>query len=268
MDEDSQVNDIIRILRENNNRWMSARELYKLRKVKYGSGNGILGNIRIIVRYTGQLRDIFEKKKGNPFKYRLTNQYYEPKKKSSNQLLSSPNIDRRDSSVISASGTTTNESNFAEVEYLLERIAHDLSVSSETREKVQVELNRRNPKFREGILRAYNHSCAICDKQLDLVEAAHIVPFSKEEQADLTNGIALCTEHHAAYDKKLIYIDTDYHVRLNGKTEDDLDSRFLTGGLKTFKNNARIGQKVNLPREESYWPNKNYIEQRMKLDGL
>jgi hypothetical protein len=74
---------------------------------------------------------------------------------------------------------------------------------------------KRNPKFTEAVLQAYRRRCAICGIQLEIVQAAHIVAVKDGGTDDITNGIALCPNHHVAFDNDLIVINTQYQVLLN-----------------------------------------------------
>ena len=66
---------------------------------------------------------------------------------------------------------------------------------------------KRDPRFREEVLRAYGRRCVICgyDGRLnDLplgLEAAHIRWHAYNGPDSLENGIALCSYHHVAFDK-------------------------------------------------------------------
>ena len=58
----------------------------------------------------------------------------------------------------------------------------------------------------------------MCGIQLELIEAAHIVPHSHEKGTDeIENGICLCSLHHSAYDKSIIYFDENFKIKLNEK---------------------------------------------------
>jgi len=67
-------------------------------------------------------------------------------------------------------------------------------------------------EFRERVVRAYQHHCAVCRlKRDDLLEAAHIVPDADPlGSPSVPNGVALCRLHHAAFDRCLIGINPDY----------------------------------------------------------
>ena len=55
--------------------------------------------------------------------------------------------------------------------------------------------------FRERVLLAYRHECALCRLGHDeLLDAAHIIPDSESEgEPVISNGMALCGLHHTAF---------------------------------------------------------------------
>ena len=98
----------------------------------------------------------------------------------------------------------------------------------------------RDSSFQDRVLTAYGHHCAVCSLQLDLVEAAHIVPVSITDSTDETsNGLALCVLHHRAYDRALIAVDQEYNVLLNAREAGRLREIGHDGGLETFRENLR-----------------------------
>lgn len=66
--------------------------------------------------------------------------------------------------------------------------------------------NPRNPEFRREVIRAYEHRCAVCDYDIRLdnnllgLEAAHIKWHAYDGPDEVSNGLALCTLHHKAFD--------------------------------------------------------------------
>lgn len=66
---------------------------------------------------------------------------------------------------------------------------------------------KRDPAFREKVLKAYEYRCAICgfrallDGRLLALEAAHIKWHAGGGQDIERNGIALCSLHHKLFDK-------------------------------------------------------------------
>ena len=91
-------------------------------------------------------------------------------------------------------------------------------------------------EFRERVVRAYQHHCAVCRLRRDeLLEAAHIVPDADPVGAPVVpNGVALCKLHHAAFDRYLIGIRPDCVVEVRRDVLDDTDGPMLIHGLQGF----------------------------------
>ncbi len=80
---------------------------------------------------------------------------------------------------------------------------------------------RRDPRFRDAVLRIYEYRCAICgyagklgQRTLNL-EAAHIRWHAENGPDDLDNGIAMCAFHHRAFDRGAIGLDDDYRITVS-----------------------------------------------------
>ena len=72
--------------------------------------------------------------------------------------------------------------------------------------KISVRINQG--RFRLSVLNRYGCECAVCYvKNAKLLDAAHLVGKSNNGSDDPRNGIVLCKNHHAAFDKGLFYIN-------------------------------------------------------------
>jgi hypothetical protein len=61
--------------------------------------------------------------------------------------------------------------------------------------------------FSRDVVAAYEGRCALCDLALGLVVGAHIYPASAPGSPDVvSNGVALCHNHHAAFDHHRLYV--------------------------------------------------------------
>lgn len=81
--------------------------------------------------------------------------------------------------------------------------------------------------FSHRIRSAYRNRCAICGLGLDLIEGAHIVPVAWPGSSDETdNGLALCKNHHAAYDRGIISVSPEYEIQVSERVRgrDDLST--------------------------------------------
>ncbi len=66
----------------------------------------------------------------------------------------------------------------------------------------------RDARFSRSVIDAYEGFCAMCGLDLGLVQGAHIYPASAPASPDETrNGVCLCSNHHVAFDRHLIWVD-------------------------------------------------------------
>jgi len=120
--------------------------------------------------------------------------------------------------------------------------------------------------FRQRVLTAYGRRCAVCGMGLELLQAAHLVPVGEPGGTDETsNGIALCSLHHDAYDRGLITVTAQYEIRIN---EPMLAAHRKAGvghGEEPFR--TSLGSEIRLPDMKADRPKKNYLERAMALRG-
>jgi hypothetical protein len=63
-------------------------------------------------------------------------------------------------------------------------------------------------RFAFSVFERYGTRCAVCDVALkELLEAAHLCPFSEGGTDDPRNGLVLCRNHHRALDAGLLWFD-------------------------------------------------------------
>lgn len=76
----------------------------------------------------------------------------------------------------------------------------------------------RDQAFRRVVTSAYDHRCALCGIRIvtpdghTVVEAAHIVPWSKSKNDDIRNGMALCRTCHWGFDEGMLGVSDNYTV--------------------------------------------------------
>ena len=121
----------------------------------------------------------------------------------------------------------------------------------------------RESSFRRQVMDAYGNRCAVTRAQLNLVDAAHIVPVKAQGTDDVSNGIALSPTIHRAYDNSLIYLDKKYYMRLNEQKVDELKIQRLDDGLGHLR--GYLDAQVHLPDNRADWPNPELIERANKL---
>jgi len=141
-------------------------------------------------------------------------------------------------------------------------------IAAGPRKTVLEQINRkvRDARFRKNVLTAYAFRCAVSGIQLNLVDAAHIVPVEHERGTDeLKNGICLSALHHRAFDLGLIGIKTDYSVVLNDRRIKELRSIGWDGGAAEFK--AGLRDQILLPNRRAHYPDPEYLLFGQELRG-
>lgn len=115
------------------------------------------------------------------------------------------------------------------------------------------------PLFRARVLHAYTSSCTICElRHAELLDAAHIIADADEHGvAHVTNGLALCKLHHAAYDRSLLGITPDYEVRINRSLLEEVDGPMLKHGLQEMH-----GRTIHVPTNFKARPSKERLSAR------
>jgi len=92
----------------------------------------------------------------------------------------------------------------------------DEELSKVGRKKVMATRLARDPVFASKVKAQFHQACAACGLQLGMVEAAHIIPVAHPEGVDdVWNGIALCPNHHRAFDANLMVVEPDLRVYLD-----------------------------------------------------
>lgn len=100
----------------------------------------------------------------------------------------------------------------------------------------------------------------MCAVQLELIDAAHIIPVAASNSTDeTTNGIALCKLHHAAFDRNLISFDERYKIEVSDKETKRLTNENLAGGLKEFTRHLKTA--IILPTDKRDYPSEVYIRE-------
>ena len=125
----------------------------------------------------------------------------------------------------------------------------------------------RDRRFREAVLDAYNNRCAMCGLQLELVEAAHLVPHAHPEGQDIVvNGIALCTLHHKSLDDGLVFVDTSYDLHVNRSQVTHLRRVQKEEGIRRFTRQLRPS--ILLPENPNNVPSQEFIKRGNQIRGI
>jgi putative restriction endonuclease len=122
----------------------------------------------------------------------------------------------------------------------------------------QIQRKVRDTRFRKNVLATYGHRCAASDIQLDLLDAAHIIPVDHERGTDETkNGLCLSAIHHRAFDHGLLGIKRNYSIVFHEENFTKLRAIGWDGGEKAFRDSCRDA--INLPSRREFYPDRDYL---------
>lgn len=113
------------------------------------------------------------------------------------------------------------------------------------------EIYLRGNVFKREIPRIYNNTCCISGMRISsvspisMIDACHIIPFSKSYNDTVSNGIALCPNLHRAFDRGLISLDENYRIIIS-KSFGESDSEY---SICNFE-----GRKILLPENAKHFP--------------
>ena len=113
--------------------------------------------------------------------------------------------------------------------------------------------------FRERVIRAYQQRCALCSlRHRELLDAAHITP-DRDAEGDpvVSNGVALCKLHHAAFDRFFFAIRPDYKIEVKPSILNEHDGPMLVVGLQQIHDRTII-----LPRSRQDLPDPRRLQRR------
>ena len=112
----------------------------------------------------------------------------------------------------------------------------------------------RNGAFRKIVVSLYEQRCAFCGLRIisadgqDIVDGAHIKPFSVFRDDRFVNGLALCKNHHWAFDHGWFGVDNDYRILIPQDRFTE-EAAFESREMMAFR-----GERIGLPRETEFMP--------------
>ncbi|MDF5722156.1 MAG: HNH endonuclease [Rhizonema sp. PD37] len=110
----------------------------------------------------------------------------------------------------------------------------------------------RDAAFRKIIVTTYNQRCTFCGLQIldsktqNIVDGAHIKPFSQFYDDRIDNGLSLCKNHHWAFDRGWFSINDDYTIRVASDLREDSPH---AKPMREFS-----GMSIILPTQKHYYP--------------
>lgn len=117
---------------------------------------------------------------------------------------------------------------------------------------------REDGAFADMVMRLYDYTCSVCrlrlwsPRNVTLIQAAHVMARSETGNFDPRNGVALCANHHWAFDHGLFTFTRDHRVEVAA----DLDERIPTEWAITQHQDVRI----RLPKDPRLVPHPTAID--------
>ncbi len=118
--------------------------------------------------------------------------------------------------------------------------------------------SKRDPLFRNKVLRAYENRCAVCgfDVRMDhypiALEAAHIMWHQAGGPDEENNGIALCIMHHKLFDRGAFTLSDTMEILVSDRAN---GSQGFNEWLMDFH-----GKKIKHPQRTVYMPHQEFVE--------
>lgn len=100
--------------------------------------------------------------------------------------------------------------------------------------------------FRLRVLAAYKKCCMSGAEQPQILEAAHIIPYSVSSNHEVSNGLALRVDLHCLFDAGLICVSEELHVIVSPAVRDESYLEFA-------------GRTIALPVDLQHYPSADAI---------
>jgi len=119
----------------------------------------------------------------------------------------------------------------------------------------------RSGVFKKIVPHIYNYSCCvsgmriIASKEIQMIDACHIIPFSESHDDTISNGISLSPNLHRAFDRGLIAIDEEYRVVVSSSFMEETPNRFIMDYEK---------KRIILPENRNYMPSMENLQWHRK----
>lgn len=118
----------------------------------------------------------------------------------------------------------------------------------------------RDARFAPRVKEQFDYACAVCSVQLEIVEAAHIVPVNDTHSSDeIWNGLSLCPNHHTLFDARRFVIAPSLEVVVDNDSITFLESAGRASGVELLTRYR--GQRIRAPR---FWQSSAELQERMR----
>ena len=153
----------------------------------------------------------------------------------------------------------SNLSNILDIDLEFDRVDRSELINLDSTVKITLRKSIvRNSFFRKLVVREYDYRCAFCKLRIirnpnqNIVDGAHIKPFSEFLDSKIDNGLSLCKNHHWAFDLGWFSIDDNYRILVAQGLDDDSP---YTRAMKEFDRELIV-----LPSDERYFPRRESLQ--------
>lgn len=118
----------------------------------------------------------------------------------------------------------------------------------------------RRTTFGRKVIEAYGNECAMCGLNSGYVEGAHIFPVEANGADEIWNGIALCPNHHRAFDRHQMHIHPEsFAITAHPDLRQKASSHSPTEWLVATRTS------MTLPSQTKHRPRAKMLERRYKF---
>lgn len=168
------------------------------------------------------------------------------------------NFYHAENSIVSQVKTQILEEDQYQYSERISQLRNQLSV-----EEFQEEIYVRGGVFKREIPKIYDFQCAISGMRIEslrniqMIDACHVVPFAISKDDTISNGIALSPNLHRAFDRGLITLNDDYRVVITSK---------IIESKSNFSLAQFSGKSITLPQNKIHYPGqKNLLWHRKEV---
>lgn len=118
----------------------------------------------------------------------------------------------------------------------------------------------RDSRFAPRVKEQFDYACAVCAVQLEIVEAAHIIPVNDSRSSDdVWNGLSLCPSHHTLFDARRFVVEPTLEIVVDEDVVTFLEENDRASGIELLTDYR--GQRIRAP---DFWQESRELQVRMR----
>ena len=118
----------------------------------------------------------------------------------------------------------------------------------------------RDSTFAPRVKAQFDNACCVCNIQLQIVEAAHIIPVNDARGSDdVWNGLSLCPNHHTLFDAHRFVVLPNLRIVVDSESVAFLQESGRAEGIELLSDFH--GQQISAPQ---FWQESERLRDRMQ----